>query len=292
MDKSAYIDSVCDVIQSQSPSGEPVTAARLGLELRRAQDGPGWMAHGFNTLKSLLQEMERLELLRIVETNRGALAVQIENMKRPPSGDSPSVGTGRPTSRVRLRQNIWAAFVIAEPGGERFLNKATGETRMGLREPPVPADDWLQVIPISSDAQRAWAQEFLRDRNLSSNLSIIDSLTPNDWHRSFPEALRKHSPVLATEWNRRRSRLVVDEVRRWCAENELNPEIAFERQVRQQQHKRSPATVGRSVAWDEESMRLIVLDALADTPSDWLLNLSIPSRHIFRALAKRSGHSK
>lgn len=292
MDKSAYIDFVCDIIQSQSPSGEPVTAAKIGLELRRAQDGPSWMVHGFNTLKSLLQEMEHLGLLRIVETDRGALAVQIENKKRPPSGDSPSVGTGRPTSRVRLRQDIWAAFVIAEPGGKRFLNKATGETRMGLREPPVPADDWLQVIPISSDAQRAWAREFLRDRNLSSNLPIVDSLTPDDWHRSFPEALRKHSPVLASEWNRRRSRLVVDEVRQWCAENELSPEIAFERQILQKRPKRSPATVGRSAVWDEESMRSIVLEALADTPSDWLLNLSIPSRYIFRALAKHSGHSK
>lgn len=292
MDKSAHIDFVYDVIHSQSPTGEPITAAKLGLELRRALGGPGWMVHGFNTLKDLLQEMERLELLQIVETDRGALAVQIENKKRPPSGDSPSVGTGRSTSRVRLRQDIWAAFVIAEPGGKRFLNKATGETRMGLREPPVPADDWLRVIPISSDAQRAWAHEFLRERDLSSNLPIVNSLTPDDWHRTFPEALREHSPVLASEWNRRRSSLVVGEVRRWCAENELSPEIAFERQLRQKRPKQSPATVGRSAVWDEESMRSIVLEALADTPNDWLLNLSIPSQYIFRALAKHSGHSK
>ena len=292
MDKSAYIDFVYGVIQSQSPSREQVTAAKLGLELRRALDGPSWMVHGFSTLKDLLREMEHSGLLQIVKTDSGALAVQIEDRKRLQSGDSSSVGTDRPIFKARLRQEIWSAFVIDEPEGKRFLNIATGEVRMGLRESPVPVDDWLQVIPISGDAQRAWAEVFLREHDLSSNLPIVNSLTPNDWYRSFPQALREHSPMLASEWNRRRSRLVVDEVRRWCAENDLSPEIAFERRIRRERLKRSPATGGRSVVWDEESMRSIVLEALADTPSDWLLNLSIPSRYIFRALAKHSGHSK
>lgn len=292
MDKSAYIDFVFGVIQPLSPSGEQVTAAKLGLDLRRLLGSSSWTGYGFNTLKDLLREMERSGLLQIVETDRGALAVQTDNKRQPQSGNSSSVGTDRQTFNVRLRQEMWSAFVIGEPGGKRFLNKATGEVRMGLRTPPAPVEDWLQLTPISSDAQREWAEVFLREHDLSSNLHIVNSLTPIDWYRSFPQALRKHSPALASEWNRHRSRLVVDEVQRWCAENDLSPEIAFERRIRRERLKRSSATVGHSVVWDEESMRSIVLEALADTPSDWLLNLSIPSRYIFRALAKHSGHSK
>ena len=292
MDRTAYIDYVYQVIESQQPSNQLITAAKLGLDLRRTAGGARWVDYGFSTLKELLQEMERLGLLRIGETDRGALAVQVENKEQLPLGHSPTTDKNPPKSNLRLRQEIWSAFVIEEPRGKRFLNRSTREVRIGLREAPEPVDDWLRVVPISSDVQRAWAQEFLRDRDLISNLPIVNSLTPNEWYRSFPEALRDHAPKLGFEWNRHRSSLVAAEVRRWCGENNLDSEIAFQREIGRERLKRFPTALGHGVIWDEELQRLIVLEALASAPSDWLLDLSIPSKYIFRALAQHSGHSK
>ena len=291
MDKSAYVTSAYEIIKSQSSTDELISASRVGLLLRGAHGGPRWEEHGFKALKYLLREMEVRGLLRFGETSHGALAIQLDDSKNPALDPAIVSSSNLGMSNQLLRSEIWRAFVMEEPKGKRFLKMESGQVLTGLQESPSPIDDWIELIPISGEIQRSWAKQYLSEQKLVSNLAILDSLEPFDWYRTFPAALGEHSPSLVSDWNRRRSNLVAQQVRQWCDEHNLRYEIAFRDRIHKGHLSSSPSLRGFNAEWDEESFRSIVVDALKCAPIDWLLDLPIPSKYIFRALMKQSGGS-
>jgi hypothetical protein len=249
--------------------------------------GTSWEEYGFRSLKALLQTMEQKGVLRIGETEHGALAVQVEDKLQLQLEPAPSAAKNHSMSFRPLRKQFWLTFAFEEPKGKRYLNKKTVEARLGLSEAPSPPSDWLLVEPISRDVQQTWAREFLRERDLSTNASLTDALNQDDWYRSFSSALREESTELLSAWNRQRSNHVAEHVQHWCEEHGLNPETAFQRPFRKEQLKSTTAL--HAMSWDEDSMRRVVLDALAGAPTDWLLDLPIPSKYVFRVLTNRPG---
>ena len=291
MDGSKFVFSAFELIKSQSSPGELIPASRVGLILRGAHGGPRWEEHGFNALKDLLLQMKEQGLLQIDETSRGALAIRLEDSKSPTLDHATTMRHDHSMSSQMLRSEVWRAFVMEEPQGRRFLNKESAEIAVGLQEPPKPTEHWIEMVPISAETQRDWAKEFLAELDLASNPKIIDSLVPHDWYRTFPVTLGDHSPPLVSNWNRRRSSLVAWQVRQWCDENDLSHEIAFRPRARNQGLPPSRSLVGPSVPWDEDTLRSVVLRALENAPIDWLLDVPIPSKYIFRALMRQSGQS-
>lgn len=291
MDRSRYVISAYELIKSQSFSGELIPASRVGLMLRAAHGGPRWENHGFKALKDLLRQMEEQRLLQISETNGGALAIKLEDGEASAFDATTASRGSHSMSNQMLRSEIWRAFVMEEPQGRRFLNRESSEILAGLQEHPSPTDNWIELVPISAEIQRKWAKEFLTEIGLADDSTIIDSLGPRDWYRTFPAALGEHSPPLVSDWNRRRSNLVSQQVRRWCDENGLNHELAFRNRVRNERLPPSRSPLGTNLQWDEDSLRSVVVKALEGAPIEWLLDLPIPSKYIFRALMRQSGKS-
>ncbi len=264
MDKSAYLDSARQVIESEASPGRLVTAAKVGLLLRRSLGGPRWQEFGFTSLKDLLLYMQQEGWVRIGETDNGALAVQVEAGAQLPLDQPGASNKNNFAPSRRLRGEYWLAFAVEEPRGKRFLNRQSGEVRMGLKAAPSPTDDWLEIEPIGE--QRAWAEEFLREHDLLSNADLTTALATPEWYRAFPEALRNVSPELVTSWNRQRSAQVAQYVRRWCREHNVNPDMPFQKPFRKVQDSKrieSPARVNLS---DEQAMRRVVWFCIEYSP--------------------------
>ncbi len=291
MDRLGYVVSAYELIKSQSLPGELIPASRVGLMLRAAHGGPRWEEHGFKALKDLLHLMEEQGLLRIDETSRGALAIRLEDKEPPVSDPTIASGDNLSMSNQLLRSEVWRAFVMEAPPGRRFLNKKSAEVLAGLQEPPSPTEDWIELAPVPAETQRRWAKEFLSELGLTSNSKILDSLVAHDWYRTFRVALGEHSPALVADWNRRRSSLVTQQVRGWCDENGLDHTIAFRNRVRKERLSPSQPLLGSNLRWDEDALRSIVVKALEGAPIEWLLDVPIPSKYIFRALLGRSARS-
>ena len=232
--------------------------------------------------------MEVRELLRIVETSHGALAVKLnDNGDLAPDPAIVRSGSSGVPSQM-LRSEIWRAFVMEEPKGKRFVKMESGQVIMGLPEGASPTDDLIELTPILGETQRGWARQYLSEQDLTSNSAILDSLEPSDWYRTFPAALGELSPSLVSDWNRRRSNLVAQQVRQWCDERNLKYEIAFRDRIHGEHLSRSRSLGGLGAEWNEESFRSVVLDALEGAPIEWLLDLPIPPKYILRALMKQS----
>lgn len=283
MERAEYINAAYNTLESLPSTDELIPASIVGHQLRRRLGGPRWTEFGFRSLKDLLREMQSFGFLEIGETTRGALAVKVAEGQR-----LLSTREERPArTDQRLLPHVWAAFVIEQPRGERFIHKTTGEIRTGVEERPSPIEDWVPVPLIADDVQRTWAEEFLRKQELSPDPGFADELAAQDWYHKFPLALAQQSPRLASEWNRLRSTFVMDEVRRWCDSNDVRHELVFGRRSHAEGLVQANL-VGSRDKLNDARKREIVLEALACASLECLLDVPIPAKYFFDALLKQA----
>jgi hypothetical protein len=291
-----YVDLALRLIETESSSpGHAVTAAFLGVLLRRARPDITWEAFHLRTLKDLLIEMKRRGLIEFGENNSGALAVwpaqRVLRLDPPP----------RPKTFNPLRKQFWVAFVVDQPKGRRFVHRPTGLIKMGLTESPSPVDEWIEITPVSDTLQRQWLSEFLSTRSLSKDANGIDDpvfaavLQSDDWFRELPHALADRDPQLVREWNRLRSSRVSEAVRTWCAKNAMDSSLAFESSdhtysAAAQLKSDAPRPEGVLETADAassktESTRSRILAALQQLPTEYLMEIPIPAKYLLHAEA-------
>ena len=289
------IDSVVRIISShsQDPDRLPVTAARIGLLLRRSFGRPIWKEIGHPSLKSFLEELERRGVLRIGETEHGALAVQFGD-----SGDfllsPPAVQSdGRDMPSRPLLKPYWIAFALGIPKGRRFIKPETSELMIGKDEEFQADKGWIEVAPIADDEQRGWAKQFLDDKNIEISGNLGKVLESDEWYREFPKELRSIRWSLVSEWNRERSQKVAQYVKNWCKENGIPIDSAFQSPPHKTKslRKRSASADDRERFQEEAAVRLLVLGALDAASTDWLLELPIPMKYVIQALKNSPRHS-
>jgi hypothetical protein len=276
-----YVDLAHQLIQSNlSPADNGITAARLGFLLRQSQPGLDWKAFGFGSLKGLLEYMEQHGLVEVGDNAKKALAVWPPTKSfelRPPA-------TSKPTFNP-ITKPFWVAFVVHQPQGRRFYHRPSGTIRMGLRDEPSPADEWVEITPISEETQKSWARAFITKRQLQAREELADALNEPDWYRAFPEALANIDVPLTREWNRSRSARVSETVQSWCAASALDPAVAFQGKavpVGGEPQVSSKTVPARRPAQRPDSLRATVLSALARLPTEYLLEIPIPAKYLLR----------
>ncbi len=277
MNVSDYLDSVLQIVRTnERPSG--LKASTLGLLIIRSLPGERWTKFGFPTLKSLLQQLEQRGVVRLGDDAQGAFAVWPASALKPGPLPTP-MPTPPPSQKYNpLRRDFWLAFAAASTLGRRFASRTTGAVRMGLAERPHPADQWIEITPISDEVQKGWAKQFLveKGRQEPHLLAALDAPT---WFVQFVQALRHCDPELTWQWNRTRSEKVSGVVRRWLEEHKLEPEIAFVQQP-QPSYLRSIARTSK----DETRARDAVLGALSRMTTDELAELPIPAKYLLKEL--------
>lgn len=276
MDLENYLDFVSQVIKANAdPSDASITAARLGVILRSSNPEQTWQSFGFASLSALLRVMQDRAMLKVGPNQKQALTVWAQT-------DSVAHAPVEPRPRYNpLRKPFWVAFVLEQPLGRRFVHRRSGEVRLGLAQPPSPADEWIEVEPIKTELQRSWAQEFLRMKSLGSDPRVAEALGAHDWFMRFPTQLEELQVGVGRDWNRYRSQKVSEQVEKWCLEAGVDREFVFQTSgTMVSSAKGASKPIERPTAGKDDSVRRLVLGALAQLPTEYLLEIPIPAKYL------------
>lgn len=135
MELSEYLNEVVRIVRANlQPVNRWVTAAALGTLLRNAYPNVNWKEFGYRSLFELLSDPQLAASLKIIKTDKGALAVALTDEHA--LSATQHVETYNP-----LRKIIWEVFTLPSPPGRRFMNRLNGSVRIGLDAAPSPADD-------------------------------------------------------------------------------------------------------------------------------------------------------
>lgn len=283
MTQDEYIDLVLQVLKSNlDPVSGYVTAAVLGAHLRKAGNGVLWKDFGYKSLSALLQRAELEKRLRLVQSNKGALAVCLAD--DPANLQAFKIGNYNP-----LRKPIWSAFVMGAPAGRRFFNRKNGSVRLGLQASPSPVDDWVEIQPLLEAQQQEWARDFIAQESLAGHPEVATSLEGAHWHRDFPDALDRISRSLRSRWNRQRSREVSSAAENWALQHSISLDLVF--QTGDSLDLPSEVSVFSSAgetAASSSLQREWILSAIATLPLEKLMEISLPAGLLLEAIANHS----
>jgi hypothetical protein len=281
MNVEEYERSALDLIKSSArskPDGK-LTAAQLGALLRRTHPGLTWRDLGFRSLGEFLKRLSMTGAIVIGETRYGALAVSTTSNEH--TVDVPAVPTNRtPPTYNPLAKQFWQAFAVEVPPGRRYFHRLTHFVRLGATETPSPADEWVEITPISRETQKQWANSFLESSNCQSGGEVARALDAPDWYRRFHELLFSNDPELAKRWNQERSQRISNCVKSWCTKNAVDPSVAFQSYVRRDITRNVVAHLRAEIdAGAPADARKAILAALSKLPTEYLLEIPIPGKY-------------
>jgi hypothetical protein len=274
MTRDEYLQAVSQLIRSSdraAAAGAGLKASTLGnLILRALPDH--WTRHGYPVLKELLLDLKNRGAITIGSDEQKMLAVWVaESCQDAPAPEPPA-------PFMRLKREIWAAFVKPTPPGLRFLQRSTGAVLMGQARQPLDHGGWVPIPMLSEETQKGWARELLAQFRLDT---VRDALDDPMWYLRLPEALRQVRPDALIQWNRIRSTKVAAAVAIWCKSNNIAPDLVVD-----DPRQRSTPTLRVSRAPRDRDVRQQVLNALAQMSTDELLNLSIPAKYLLSQESK------
>lgn len=278
-----YLDLLVQTVtKNMNPESRSITAAALGNLLRQASPDVTWKTFGRRTLSEFLTDTRVQPYLKSFETAKGALAVSPE--VGVPVGDVPAIEVFNP-----LRKSVWDAFVLPSPGGRRFMHRFNGAIRAGLEIAPAPADDWVEIVPISTDEQREWARNFIASADGQNAAGAEHALDADGWHPyAFFQALRDQDQNIARLWNRFRSAKVSTRVQEWLTQHSLPVDRGFQgaTRPRQQEVEESLGISQSTSVLGGEALREAILLAISTLPLEKLLEIPIPAGVMLSALSQ------
>jgi len=276
MNVEEYLSQVYRIIsgnfRSNDPTGSMAVASAAYL-VKRAL-GHDQTVFGFVRFKDVLQELENRGLLKTGINSKSAFAVWVTE-----KGARAVREAVQPSERFRpLRNPVWFAFISEAPAGRRFLNKKTGEVRVGVTDPPSDDDDWVEITPIDRRQEQENALKFLSEKEIHDP-TVSASVNSERWYRDFPNKLAEQHPTLAWEWKRERSRRVMEAARTWCRQNDVAESLLFE-----DVPAARPEGAGRRTEPADIRLRQLLLAAIQRMSTDELLRLHLPAQQLVAVL--------
>lgn len=282
MELSEYLNEVVRIVRANlQPVNRWVTAAALGTLLRNAYPNVNWKEFGYRSLFELLSDPQLAASLKIIKTDKGALAVAL-------SDEHALSATQHVETYNPLRKIIWEVFTLPSPPGRRFMNRLNGSVRIGLDAAPSPADDWVEVEKIGLAEQKRWAESFVEERADEPGVTeaVKAMVASPSWHpHQFGHEMNRISDGLMRQWNRYRTSRVSGFVKQWLSVQNLPIEWAF--QTKTGFAVGSPESAMESIEAQHapEETKKLILAALSLMSVEQLLDIPIPSRFIIAALS-------
>ena len=185
-----------------------------------------------------------------------------------------------------VRQDIWRAVVIPEPGVVSFLHRTTGELiRIQIAEltrlKQARADENLLEVPRATHEQQlAWLRDFLAAQQ--EPLILKDA----DLGELLRSGLKSLGSAISREWIQLRSRRVVEEVRSWAGRNGTNEELVLTPPKRIEKSFRS--ALPQRGHGGEEMVRQRILAAIGEMSDEELEScVRLPLRLVMRHFAPK-----
>lgn len=281
MDYIQYLELVnATVRKNLKPGASSITAAALGALLRQSAPDVNFKIFGKRSLLEVLRDLEAKGQVCLADTEKGALAVT--PCSQPERRPIEPVAKFNP-----VKKPVWEAFVLAVPAGRRFMQRRTGLIRAGLDVPPSPADEWVEIKPVSLSVQKAWAEQFLETLPADPYRQARESLSGQSWHvQGFAKALREADEEVARNWNRFRSGKVSSLIKDWLVENNLPIELGFQTETSAVYTEHGALDGVGLLGLSPEEMRRVILAALATLPLDRLLDIPVPAGSLLAAIPK------
>lgn len=282
MELSEYLNEVVRIVRANlQPVNRWVTAAALGTLLRNAYPNVNWKEFGYRSLFELLSDPQLAASLKIIKTDKGALAVALTDEHA--LSATQHVETYNP-----LRKIIWEVFTLPSPPGRRFMNRLNGSVRIGLDAAPSPADDWVEVEKIGLAEQKRWAESFVEERADEPGVTeaVKAMVASPSWHpHQFGHEMNRISDGLMRQWNRYRTSRVSGFVKQWLSEQNLPIEWAFQTKTGFAVGSPESAMENIDAQHAPEETKKLILAALSLMSVEQLLDIPIPSRFIIAALS-------
>lgn len=278
MNTQDYLSESFRIISENFRSNDPtggMTVASAAYLVKRIVGN--YRDFGFPRFKDVLATLTSEGRLRTGTNSKDAFSLWLTE------GTVPAAKPIQNPDRFRpLRNQVWFAFIASAPAGKRFLHRTTGETRVGCSE--LIGESWVEIQPIPTGDERQNARQFLEENGVDETefQEVIDG---ERWYVDFPQHLAAKSPHLAIGWKRERSSRVIDYVRKWCDQNNVDQEVVFESFASAKpSNSIGLAESARIVGPTRDGLRGVLLEALQRMSTDDLLHFSIPASHLIAVL--------
>jgi hypothetical protein len=275
MNSNEYLSEVLRIVRenfrSQDPTGG-MSVAAAALLVKRAL-GHDQTEFGFFKFKDVLNVLEERGLIRTGPDSKGAFALWLADA----TSSTPQVAQSLPGNHDRfrpLRNEVWFAFISQSPLGKRFLNRRTGDVRVGVVDRDLPSDEWAEIKPLDPEAEREEARRWIRARTLEDS-EILNSVAAPQWYMEFPKVLLGRNPTLAADWKRDRSKRVIETVKGWCLQNSVDQELVLAKP-----YLPAPVAVTRSRDVSRSQIRRLLMLVLERMSTEELLRLNLPAREV------------
>ncbi len=276
MTAQEYLADVSKAIRtnfySPDPSGGMLVAILANLVQRTV--GHHHTEFGYLKFGDLLRQLEQHGLVRTGFNSKNAYSVWLNDQTIRPAQAMPGAQTEPPYRP--LRKAVWLAFVATMPLGRRYLNRNTGEVKNEPADHVNEDPDWVEIMPLGSETERAIAQDFLHKNNID-NGQIEASIKEERWYIELPKLLSVRSPALAIGWKRFRSHHVIRAVKKWCELNRIDEHLVFE-----DIPKLSASVVQGS--GDRNQLKSLLLAAIARMSTEELMKLNLLASHLVAIL--------
>lgn len=171
-----------------------------------------------------------------------------------------------------VRNDVWQAFSNPDQARRRFLNKKTfaivhflaEESGSAKAEVELAPEDFLEIKPVSAEAQVGWMNEFLASAELSpTEKASLEAITKEPYSSSVNAIFTRALGTNSTSWRTFRAEQIVGYVRSWCKQES----IPFEKLCVQTQQRASlsanaemATTTGLSPRQQVMSLMLLLTD--------------------------------
>ena len=245
MNANEYLGQVYRLIQenfrtNDATGGMPAATVAYLVKQSLSDD---YKFLGFPKFKDVLNSLELRGLIRTGNDSKQALAVWLT-----PTAESSATGhlplPLPPRPRLhRLKREVWFAFLAGLPAGGRYLNRKTGQVRVGVPE-KLPSGEWAEIFPIDPELDREEARQFIKEKNISDP-EIVAAIDSPRWYVDFPTKLSVSRPTEASEWNYSRSSRTIALVNTWCESNGIDHELVFQPEFQKHGSARARAAMQR-----------------------------------------------
>lgn len=289
--------------------GRRPTSAGVKSEMKTLSPWFDETKMGFDSFRMFLTAAEREDVISLSPAPSGpdvlvGLSAKLPGRDEGPDHEPESLQSApRPPGRIRIRPDLWKAFVDWDPGLLRAIERDTHEIVLISRVPKefepdsvaalrhrmiVAPERFLPIEPISPEQQVAWMNQFAQsiEEECSEKDNLLNALKENKPATVFARTIRT-MPPLNQEWYGRLAENVSEVINGWLAQHNIRLNIfdgartITDSALRAREERgRTPQPARQGTRLDD--LRGEILAMLAHLPTEELMQIRVPALYLLR----------
>ena len=265
--KASIIEVVTEIF---NVTNNPITGAVLAEQLRKR--GADYKEAGYQKLAEPINELVEFGML---SRNRSVKHLEVA----PSTFEFEAVIPKTKTSiDSYIREDAWPAFAMLNSSSIAVFDREEQKFRLLGREASLK-ETQIRVDTPSSDEHRKWVKQFAAEHELSIDSIETESATVL---RDFSIWMQSQASPLQYEWKSFRASKVAEAIRKWSADNEVDPSVFLSRVI--------PGYTARASSTQCErfkDVRTTILQCISELSMDDLEDIKLPLRVVLKHFKPR-----